>query len=305
MNEADDFMPPMQPAFQGEKPPTVLGFLMIVWGVILLAAGLYVLSFGPVTPALVGGPAIAISGILLMRDRAGAIGIYFLGVVVMCVWLSATNNVLGAAGSFIFSGLIGLLVAKRRVPILAGILIVFSCLALIGAMMIPGLLLPQKVAWQDFRPSQGLFTVKMPSEPGAPESIVQQRGSYSMTKHLYQSQIAGQGSAMYVVVDFSPALPTERASYQDMLEAEVTNIVNGSSSALVSKQTTTVSGYPAIEFEMRPPENLALKDPKCFVKMFMNSEHLYVLQITATQSSELLAGKEIFFNPEFSYRSSR
>jgi hypothetical protein len=306
MNQAaDDYVPDMQLTFQGEKPQTVLGVLMIIWGILMLAAGLFLLSFGPVSPAVVGGPIFAISGILVMRDRAGAMGLYFLGLAVMVLWLGAAQNMMTAIGCLFYAGLVGLLVMKRRLPVLAGIMMGFSCLALVGVLLIVVLLKPGQVAWRDFRPNQGLFTVKMPSEPSAPESAEEKRGAYSMTKHMYISSVAGQGSVLYGIVDYSPALPTDRVSYDEMLDAEVNNLISRSSSTLVSKHATTVSGYSGVEFEMKPPDNLRLASPKCFVKMFMNSEHMYVLQITASESSELFAGKETFLNPEFSYRSSR
>jgi len=56
---------------------------------------------------------------------------------------------------------------------------------------------------------------------------------------------------------------------------------------------------------MKPPDNLALKSPKTFVKLFMNSDQLYVMQITASQTSELLAGKDMFLTPHFSYWGNR
>jgi len=37
---------------------------------------------------------------------------------------------------------------------------------------------------------------------------------------------------------------------------------------------------PGLEVEMKPPDNLALKSSKTFLKLFMNSDQLYVMQLT-------------------------
>jgi len=293
-------------AFDGDQPPRALAFLMIIWGVLVLGAGLYLYRVGGIVdPLLLGGPAILVSGILVMRGHPAASGLYFLGVIGMCVWMAVTKNLPLAIGSFCFTGLIGLLVARRRLPVLAGFLMVLSCLAMLGTFMIGSVLLkPGKVAWQDFRPAQGLFTVKMPSEPIARDPQVKQFGPYTFTKHMYESYINGQGGAIYVVTDFSPVLSVQGVSYDQMLDAELSNLVTATSSTLVTKRSVTVNGYTGLEYEVKPPEKLALSSPKAFGKIFMNSEHLYVMQITASESSELLAGKDDFLNPTFSYRSA-
>jgi hypothetical protein len=293
------------PALQLDQPPRVLGFLMIIWGVVILAAGLFVYRVGgSVDPLLLGGPMILLSGILVMRGHSAAMGVYFLGLVGMCVWMGVAKGLPAAIVGFIFPGLVGLMVAKRRFPILAGFLIVLSCLAFLAPFLIAGMLKPAKVAWRDFRPAQGLFTVKMPSEPITHAPQVDHVGSYTATNHPYESLIRGQGSALYIVVDFSPALSTEGVSYEKILDAELNGLVTRTSSTLVSKRSTSVNGYPGLEFEMKPPEKLALSSPKCFGKIFMNSEHLYMMGITASETSELLAGKDDFLNPTFSYRSA-
>lgn len=277
---------------------------MIIWGALMLSGGLFLLKYGMVEAALIGGPMVLISGILVIRGHSAAVGLYFLGVVGMCVWVAVTKSVPFAIGSFIFPGLIGLLVAKRRMPVLAGFLILLSSVAMLAPFVIAGTLRPAQVAWRDFRPAQGLFSVKMPSEPIARDPIVGKIAAYTMTRHPYESLIPGQRSTMYVVVDFSPALSIEGVSYDKMLEAELTALVTRTSSTLVSKRSVKVNGYSGLEFELRPPENLTLSSSKNFGKIFMNSEHLYLLGITASESSELLAGKDDFLNPTFTYRSA-
>ena len=295
----------VMPALQVDQPQRVLGFLMIIWGVVILGAGLFILRVGgSVDPVLLGGPVILISGILVMRGQPAAMRLYFLGLVGMCVWMAVAKSVPVAIAGFIFPGLVGLMVAKRRFPILAGFLIVLSCLAFLAPFLIAGLLKPAKVAWRDFRPAQGLFAVKMPSEPIARDPIVDHVGSYTTTNHPYESLIRGQGSALYIVVDFSPALSTEGVSYEKILDAELNALVTRTSSTLISKRNTSVNGYPGLEFEMRPPEKLALSSPKCFGKIFMNSDHLYLMGLTASETSELMAGKDDFLNPTFAYRSA-
>lgn len=293
------------PALQADQPPRVLGVLMIIWGVIITGAALFMYKVGgSMHPVIVAGPMISISGILVMRGHSAAMGLYFLGLIGTGVWSAATESLPFAIGGFVFFGLIGLMVAKRRFPILAGSLIVLSCLGFLAPFLIAGMTKPGKVAWRDFRPAHGLFTVKMPSEPIAHEPNVERIGPYTMTNHPYESLIRGQGSALYVILDFSPPLSTEKMSYETMLDAELNALVKRTSSTLVSKHGITVNGYPGMEFELKPPEKLALASPKCFGKIFMNSEHLYMMGITASEGSELLAGKDDFLNPTFSYRSA-
>lgn len=290
---------------QEDRPARVLGVLMIIWGVVITGAALFILKVGgSVDPLLMGGPAILISGILVMRGHSAAMGLYFLGLIGTCVWTAATKTLPVAIVGFVFFGLIGLMVTKRRFPILAGLLMVLSCLAILAPFLIAGLLKPGKVAWQDFRPAQGLFSVKMPSAPIAHDPRVERVGSYTMTNHPYESLVRGQGSTLYVVVDFSPALSTEKMSYEQMLDAELNGLVTRTSSTLISKRSITVNGYTGLEFELRPPEKLALSSPKTFGKIFMNSEHLYMMGITASEQSELLAGKDDFLNPMLSYRAA-
>lgn len=298
-----------QPAygFAPERPPIGMGILMMVWGGLLLVADLYLLMLsGRPSPALavVGGPMILIAGFLLMRGNGGAMAVYFLGMAVMGVSLVANHGPTGIA-FLIFPALIGLLVGTRRLPGLAAVLMVLSCIGLVGVLLIPNLLgISNRVAWRDFRPAQGMFTVKMPSDPIARPSKTERFRGYTLTTHPYESIIGTQGTALYVVVDFSPALSLDGLSYNDILEAELASAVGNTNSTVVSKRNTTVNGYPAIEFEVRPPAIRDVQNPKVFGKVFMNSEHLYVMQILASESSELLANKETFLNPTFAYQAA-
>lgn len=304
LDESPNVEPAWQSRVEAEKPSRVLGLLLIVWGVLLCATGLILFAYSGITHAvLVGGPIIAVSGILVMGGRRAGVYLYFLSVAIMAVWLAKTQSLPLAIGSSIWQGLIGLLVAKRRFPILAGLLILISCLSLLAPFIIAGLLKhEQKVAWREFRPSHGLFSVNMPADPIAQNPVVMNIQKYTMTKNCYESTIARQGGVVYCVADFSPPISVEKVTYEKMLEAELDNLVGSSRSILASKQSTTVNGYPGLEFEMKPPENVALRSPKNFGKIFMNSDHYYFLMITASEGSELLAGKDGFLNPSLSYR---
>ncbi len=55
-------------------------------------------------------------------------GLYSLGILVMLFWAGSQGQVSVALGGSLFGGVIGLLVSKRRAPILAGFLIILSCL---------------------------------------------------------------------------------------------------------------------------------------------------------------------------------
>lgn len=303
--EAEEFLPQPQVVFEGEKPARALGVMMIVWGALLTGAGLYLLSFGPMSPVLVGGPAILITGIFVTRGSQGIFGLYFLGVVVMSVWLGATNGAATGIGSFLFPGLVGLLVARRRLPVLAGVLMGLSCFAVVGTLVFAAVMLSgAKVAWRDFRPAEGFFTVQMPSEPIAHDPMKSQVASYTLTKHAYESRVLGQGSTLFVVVEFTPPVTMQGVSIDKLLEAEVDALVQKVNGTIVSKRSINLGGYSGMEFEMRPPENLALASPRSFGRVFLNSEHEYMMVITGSESSDLLAGKDMFLNPQFSYRSA-
>ena len=296
LGEADAFTSTM-PVFEQEKPATVLGTLMIIWGALALTSGLYVLTFGAVTHVLVLGPAILVSGIAVVRGRQSGMALYFVGVLVMFFWLFSEGRVVLAIGSFLYAGLIGLLVTKRRLPILAGALIVFSSVAFVGAMMLPTLLRADKVAWRSFQPSHGMFSLQMPSEPNARDPKVEQKNGYVLTKHIYESRVKGQGGALYVVVEITPALPvSETSSYEKILDAELTNFLKNTNSTLVSKSQLDFHGHQGLMFEVKPPQNLALEKPRSFGRIFMNSNHLYLMNLTATESSELMNYRANFLN---------
>jgi len=77
-----------------------------------------------------------------------------------------------------------------------------------------------EVAWREFRPSHGLFSVNMPADPIAQNPVVMNIQKYTMTKTCYESTIARQGGVVYCVADFSPPISVEKVSYEKMLEAD-------------------------------------------------------------------------------------
>ena len=288
--------------FEEEKPATVLGVLMIIWGALLLIGGLYLLTFGHASHVLVFGPATLISGVSVARGRQSMMGLYFLGIVVMLLWAGSQGKVGVALSGSLFGAIIGLLVIKRRLPILAGFLIVLSCLGTLGALAIPILLKPGNVAWRDFRPPEGMFSVQMPAEPVARDWGVEQLANgYRMKKSSYEARVRGQGSALFFVVEYLPSLPpvADTSVYEKALEAELNNILNNTKSTLRSKEKIKVNGYYGLSYQLNPPENLAMDRPVSTGKIFMNAGHLYVMQLTASESSELLAGKDRFLTPSF------
>ena len=64
--------------------------------------------------------------------------------------------------------------------------------------LIAGLLKPGRVAWQDFRPAQGLFTVKMRAEPIAHDSKVERVGSYTITNHPSESLLSQNRALTFI-----------------------------------------------------------------------------------------------------------
>jgi hypothetical protein len=196
--------------------------------------------------------------------------------------------------------LIGLMVTKRRWPVLAGGLMVLSSLAFIGAMLLGVLIMtPQKIAWRSFQPPVGNFTLQMPAEPVAKAPIVQHVAGYTMTKHPYQAKVWGQGEAGYIVIEYSPALPAlDSSGYERFLDAELDNLVKNTNSTLISKQPLACHGYPGLSFEIKPPANPSGRTtPRMIGRMFMNADYLYVMQIVASDSSELMANSIKFLDP--------
>ena len=289
------------PVLEHEKPATALGVLMIIWGVLILTSGLYLLSYrGPATHVLVLGPATVISGMELMRGRRWAMAPYFVAVLVMFFWLFTQDRVVLAIGTSLFATLIGILVSKRRWPVLAGGLMVLSSLAFVGAMLLLTLLMrPAKVDWRTFQPAQGNFTLQMPAETTAQEAIVDHVSGLTLTKHPYESRVWGQGTAVYIVVEYSPSLPVvDTATYEKVLDAELDNFIKNTRSTLLFKQPLACHGYPGLSFELQPPEKpTALLKPRIVGRMFMSADHLYVMQLTADESSELMANSIKFLDP--------
>ena len=64
------------------------------------------------------------------------------------------------------------------------------------------------------------------------------------------------------------------------------------------KQPLACHGYPGLSFELQPPDRpTALEKPKIVGRMFMSADHLYVMQLTAAESSELMANSIKFLDP--------
>ena len=291
---------PWAPVFERPKPAIALGVLMIIWGVLTLTSGLLLLTYGKPSHVLVLGPAMIFSGIWIVQGRRWATAPYFVGIQVMFFWHYSEGKITLALVSCLYAALIGLLITKRRWPILAGVLMVFSSLAFVGAMMLPILLRPAKVAvvWRSFQPAQGNFTLQMPAETVARETRVEQVKGYTLTKHPYESRVPGQGGVIYIVVEFSPALAVSDTSmYEKILDAELDNFLKNTNSTLLFKQPLACHGYPGLSFEVKPPENLAMEKPRVLGRIFMNADHLYVMQLTGTESSELIASSIKFLDP--------
>ena len=170
---------------------------------------------------------------------------------------------------------------------------------MVGALAIPTLMRPARVAWREFQPSEGMFDVQMPAEPVKREPVVESAGGgITLTKNTYEASVKGQGSALYVIVEFSPALPlVETSIYEKALEAELTTLANNTHSTVRSKDKITVNGYHGLSYTLNPPKNLALDRPFSTGKIIINSNYLYVMHITASESSELREGMDKFLTP--------
>jgi hypothetical protein len=190
--------------------------------------------------------------------------------------------------------------AKKGFPLLKVFLCIFVGLLVFSALTGAGVRLLKhsaKVEWRGFRPDGASVTVMMPKEPKPHDPVIQTVGFGTITNHMYTATVNGQGSALYIYVDFSINISSPDVPYAKLLDDELNALVKRTNSTLVNKQPITVSGNPGVEFEMKPPDNYELKGARTFGKFFIVKNQLYLLGITATEDSQLFAGKETFLNP--------
>ena len=71
---------------QQQKPPVTLGVLLAIFGLLLIAGGLWLMSQGASAYFAVIGIGISVSGFLLFKGRKAAVVVYAVTFAVIVVW---------------------------------------------------------------------------------------------------------------------------------------------------------------------------------------------------------------------------
>jgi len=152
-----------------------------------------------------------------------------------------------------------------------------------------------KVNWIEYQPDGQGITVMMPNEPRREEPIppTLPRGSVSM--HAFLSEVRGQGVAAFSYADYSGV---EIDDTSQALDGALNGMMNKSNSKLVSKTPINYQGMPGLEFEFTPPESAGIKNGRGYGKIFLSNNRLYILFISASENTDLIAGKDQFLNPK-------
>lgn len=195
-------------------------------------------------------------------------------------------------------------VAKKGFPLLKVVLCLFLGLIVLSVLTGAGVSLLMhnaKVEWREFRPEGASVSVMMPKEPIPHDPIIQTVSFGTITNHMYTATVRGQGSAVYIYVDFSIDISSPDVPYEKLLDGELDALIKRTNSTLVNKQPITVGGKPGLQFEIKPPSNYELPGARTFGKFFIVKNQLYLLGITATEDSQLFSGRETFLDPAISY----
>ncbi|HJZ81200.1 MAG TPA: zinc finger Ran-binding domain-containing protein [Pyrinomonadaceae bacterium] len=188
---------------------------------------------------------------------------------------------------------------KQTSPVLKILVGVFAgFLVLSGVGFTLGMLRERsRVKWIEYHPENIDLTVMMPNEPTRLEPITTPLTRGSMTNHRFSSVVTGQGAAVFGFVDYvGIEFPNDEVKTR-ALEAELNSFLKHSNSTLITKKSITYSGMQGLEFEVRPLDNLSLRNSHSYGRLLLSETRLYFLTITAAEGSELLAGKDKFLNP--------
>jgi hypothetical protein len=152
------------------------------------------------------------------------------------------------------------------------------------------------VSWTEYRPDNLGLTVMVPTEPTKIEPVTKPISLGFMTNHTFVSEVRGQGSATFCVVDYdTPGDGLQGDALAGGLDAELNDYVQRSKSTLISKNKITHAGMQGLEFVTQPGDRAGAA--KAFGKIFASGNRLYMFSITAAEGSDLFAGKDKFLNP--------
>lgn len=152
-----------------------------------------------------------------------------------------------------------------------------------------------KVNWIEFHPDGQNITVMMPNEPRRHEPMQQTLPTGSVTMHAFLSEVRGQGIAGFSYADYSGV---EIGDTSQALDGALNGMLNKSNSKLVSKAPINYQGMPGLEFEVTPPESAGIKNGRGYGKILLSNNRLYIIFISASENTDLIAGKDQFLNPK-------
>jgi hypothetical protein len=159
-----------------------------------------------------------------------------------------------------------------------------------------------KVSWVEYHPDGQNITVMMPNEPTREEPEQTPLPMGSITIHSFTSVVSGQGAAIFGYADYS-GIDFEDTS--KALDSGLNGLVTKSKSTLVSKTPINYQGMPGLEFEVTPPASAGINNGRGYGKLLLSNNRLYILFITASENTDLLAGKDQFLNPRMMQEASR
>ncbi|HEX5703868.1 MAG TPA: hypothetical protein VFX97_11755 [Pyrinomonadaceae bacterium] len=152
-----------------------------------------------------------------------------------------------------------------------------------------------KVNWIEFRPDGQTFTIAMPNEPIREKMDLPPIPNGKISAHVFISEVQGQGVAGFCYADYSGVELSDTAY---VLDGALNGLVTRSNSTLLSKNPTNYQGMPGLDFELTPPESAGVKNGRGFGRLLISGNRLYMFFITASEGSDLLAGKDKFLNPQ-------
>jgi len=156
-----------------------------------------------------------------------------------------------------------------------------------------------RVNWIEYRPEGASITVMMPNEPMREEPTVTPFVGGSVSIHSFTSAVEGQGVAAFAYADYSGV---ELDDASRALEGGLNGLLTKSKSTLVSKNLINYQGMPGMDFEVTPPQEAGVKNARAYGKLLLSDNRLYIAFITASENTDLLAGKDKFLNPTISAR---
>jgi len=155
------------------------------------------------------------------------------------------------------------------------------------------------VDWIEYHPDSLPVTVMMPNVPTREEPVLTPLPSGRVSLHAFTSVVPGQGVAGFAYAEF---FGVDLSDTSQALDNGLNGLLTKSNSTLVSKTKINDDGMPGLEFEVTPPESAGIKNARGYGKLFISGDRLYLLFITASENTDLLAGKDKFLNAKFEPR---